>query len=216
MPGNERSSEPWITSRRRPSNGSTESLVGDPRREPEHAFDPRVVRDRDRDGAAHREAEQESALGVDSLDRRACVLETRVEVVPRLDPVLDLREPKLRELRRDARDEPFERRAPCPFDRGCLPAVHANDRRPLFRSADAYLCAHVGRNLAAYRHVRLTETSSFRSFAPRSVCSSTLPMPRTYSLWSTVPGSSGVVSSISTVFAGPRGLTVLNNPITLK
>src|SRR5205823_10428048 len=62
----------------------------------------------------------------------------------------------------------------------------------------------------------VTETSSLRSLGPFSVCSSTVPMPRTYILWSTVPGSRGVVSWVSSVFFVPAGLMVLKSPITLK
>src|SRR5204862_5156330 len=65
---------------------------------------------------------------------------------------------------------------------------------------------------------RVTLTSSLRSLGPFSVCSRTVPMPRTYILWSTVPGSSGVVSCVSsaTVLAPVGRTTVLNRPITLK
>src|SRR5581483_6315189 len=47
----------------------------------------------------------------------------------------------------------------------------------------------------------VTETSSLRSLPPFSVCSRTVPMPRTYSLWSSTPGSSGVHSWVSSAFA---------------
>ena len=66
--------------------------VGDPRREAEHTLNARVVGDRDRDGTAHREAEQERALGAELVDRRACIVDAHVEAVPRLDPVPDLAE----------------------------------------------------------------------------------------------------------------------------
>ena len=41
-------------------------------------------------------------------------------------------------------------------------------------------------------------------------------MPRTYILWSSVPGSSGVHSSVSSALAVPGAVTVAKRPITLK
>ena len=54
--------------------------VGEPRREPEHASRPTGRLRLDRDGAAHREAEQQRSLGADLRDRRPGVLDAPVEL----------------------------------------------------------------------------------------------------------------------------------------
>lgn len=47
---------------------------------------------------------------------------------------------------------------------------------------------------------RWTEIRAFRSFGPRTDCSSTVPIPLTYTLWSSTSGSSGVHSFVSSPF----------------
>ena len=90
MPGSGRSSDPCSTASRRPRSGSSESRSGNHGARPTHGLDGRLVRDQRRDGAAHREAEQQRPLRADGVDRRARVLGAPVEPVPRLDPVAHL------------------------------------------------------------------------------------------------------------------------------
>ncbi len=127
--------------------------VGNPRREPEHAFDPWVVCDRDRHRAAHREAEQERALGVDALDRRLRVFDARVEAVPRLDPVLDLREAKLREPRREARRRATRATRSTSLRRR-LPGRRSRKRPPLLAGPCMRISAPLVRRSVSGRRVR--------------------------------------------------------------
>ena len=68
----------------------------DPRRQAEHAGDVRVRRDPDRDGAAHRESDEERRAG-NEVERGAPIGHARVERIPRLEPVAHLDEGQLRE-----------------------------------------------------------------------------------------------------------------------
>ena len=61
------------------------------------------------------------------VDRRPAVLDAEVEHAPRLDPVAHLDEREPGEARREARDEPLERRAPGAGHLLALAAVHADD-----------------------------------------------------------------------------------------
>ena len=130
MPGSQRSSEPWRTSSRRPRSGSSDEPVGDPRRE----ADARVSTDGssaacDRDGAAHREAEQERPRRADRVDRRARVLDAPVEPLPRLDPVAHLGERELPGTRGASRPTSHSSEAlHVPSTSPRLAAVHADDR----------------------------------------------------------------------------------------
>ena len=82
-----------------------------------------------RDGAAHREADEERPLRADGVERGACVFDAPVEPLPRLDAVAHLGERELGEARRQVRNEPLERCAPCAFDLAALAAVDADDGR---------------------------------------------------------------------------------------
>ena len=66
-------------------------LLGNPRCEAEHSGDVRVRCDPDRDGAAHREPDEERPAG-DEVERSASVRHARVERMPRLDPIAHLDE----------------------------------------------------------------------------------------------------------------------------
>src|SRR5207244_1325222 len=97
--------------------------VGNPRAEPENHLDTRLVRGRDRDGAAHREPEQERPLAAELLDRGPGVFDAPVQPLPGLDPVAHLAEAKPGMLRREPPREPLERRAPRPGHLGALAPV---------------------------------------------------------------------------------------------
>ena len=112
MPGSQRSSEPWRTSRRLPASGERSSRSGIHGARPSTRSTPGWSAAADRDRAAHREAEQQRARRAGRLDRGPRVLDAEVEPLPRLDPVAHLAEAELREPRREPLDEPFERGAP--------------------------------------------------------------------------------------------------------
>ena len=116
-------------------------LIGDPRGEADDLLDGRLVRDRDGDRAAHREADECHAAGADLIHGRACVVDARLEASPRLHPVAHLREAELRQSRCELPHEPLDRRAPRSLDLPRLPAVHAHDRTLADRAGDAHLRA---------------------------------------------------------------------------
>src|SRR4029077_5385763 len=111
------------------------------------------------------------------------------------------RGPRRRRRARRAR-EPVQGRPDRSRDRhpleGHLRGARGRDRRVRYRGAS---------RREHPRQERVSETSSFRSSPPRSVCSSTSPTPRTYNLWSTTPGSSGVHSFVSSVRSRKRPIT---------
>ena len=89
--------------------------------------DGRLSRDRDRNRAAHREPEEEHALGADLPQGRLRVLDAPVEPPPRAHAVAHLGERELGQQRGEGADEPLDRRAPRPLQVARLPAVHAED-----------------------------------------------------------------------------------------
>ena len=129
-------------------------LVRDPRREADDALDVRRPCGRDRHGAAHREAEQHDALGVQLVDGRARVGDAGVEAAPRLHAVADLREREVWKPGRERAHEPLDGRAPRPFDLIGLAPVHADDGASgrLFRRRASRLRSRVGsRSRERYR-----------------------------------------------------------------
>ena len=114
-------------------------LVGEPRREPEHGDDGRVLGRAHRDEAAHREPDEQRPLATGRVDRGAHVLDAHVETVPRLDPVAQLGEAQRRERRRQPADEPLDGRTPRPRDVAALAAVRADDREAGGRPVEARL-----------------------------------------------------------------------------
>jgi hypothetical protein len=104
-------------------------LIREPRREAEHGLDGRVVRGAHADGPAHREAEKQRALRADLRNGGARILDTPVELAPRLDAVTHLAERELRKTGSEPGHEPFERGAPRALHLGRLAAVQAHHRR---------------------------------------------------------------------------------------
>jgi len=82
--------------------------------------------------------------------RGACVGEARIEALPRLDAVAQLREAQPGEARRKPPDEPLERRTPGARHLRALAAVHAQHCVRLRGTRDTKLCSrrqrdHCGR-----------------------------------------------------------------------
>ena len=113
--------------------------VGKPGGKAEHPLDTRRVRASHRDGAAHREADEQRPQRPDGCDRGPRVLLAPLQASPRLHAIPDLGEDHAGKARREARDEPFQGRAPRPGHIRGLAAVDADDRELAGRSGDAHL-----------------------------------------------------------------------------
>ena len=110
-----------------PASGARSSRSKIQGASPSTPLDARVVGGRDRDRAAHREADEQRPLAAGRRDRRARVLDAEVELPPRLDPVAHLGEAELGKRGASVRDEPLERRAPGARHLAGLAAVDADD-----------------------------------------------------------------------------------------